>query len=107
MQKSPPYAAPVYHVAVLFEEPEINCLISELISARGIKTRIITDTTDVQENEKLATEPQFLRGLNPDKKATCLVIGNKESLLGLPGIKLTRPLTENKIQQALEEFLSL
>lgn len=96
----------IFQVAVLFEEPEITNLFSTLIGFHGIKTRVIIPGDSLLENERIVTEPQFIKFIPEDKKSSSLLIGNKEALDEAPGIKLARPLTENKILQAIDKFLS-
>lgn len=94
------------HVAILFEEPAINDLLAELMSARGIKARILAPGEALLAEERLITEPQYLTEVPQTKLESCLVIGNKEALQNSPGIKLARPLTETKILAALDRFLA-
>lgn len=96
----------VCQVAILFEEPAINAVFAELIQARGYQTRIISPAQPLLENERLITEPQFLSVCPEEKKLSCLLIGNKDAISNLPGIKLARPLTESKIMQAIDQFLA-
>jgi hypothetical protein len=96
----------IFQVAVLFEEPEITNLFSTLINSHGIKTRIIKSAQELLENERIVTEPQYLAQIPEDRRKNSLLIGNKEALASAPGITLARPLTENKIIQAIHEFLS-
>ncbi len=96
----------LFQVAVLFEEKEISDLVSILISSHGFKTRKIQPGEEIQNNERVVTEPQFITYIPEDKKQNSLLIGNKDTLAQAPGIKLARPLTEDKVLNAIHEFLS-
>lgn len=93
------------HVTICFEKDTISELFSELLRARGIKTRIITSLNEAQGETKIITEPQYMPKLPNEYKLECLIVGNKESLKGLPGVQLSRPLTEQKIEAAFSRFL--
>jgi len=80
----------------------IGELFSELLKSRGISTRILSRPEEFSELAPHITEPQFFRAA---ASARCLVVGNKETLKGLDAVILSRPLTEEKIEQALSEFL--
>jgi hypothetical protein len=98
-------------ISICFEEDSINDLFSALLRSRGVKTRIISsfkeiDKTDIHSRIKVITEPQFASEIPEDLKHDCLVVGNKESLKGISGITLSRPLTEQKIETAIESLLN-
>ncbi len=92
-------------VSIYFEETEINLLFSELLRAKGLRTRILSSAEEADGFTKIITEPQYFPDLPAPYKKDCLVVGNKESLKGISGVHLSRPLTEAKIEQALLEFL--
>ena len=92
-------------IAILFEDPKINLLIAGLLNARGFQTRIIEGAADLSADEKVVTEPQYFSQLPRRLKKSCLLIGNREALDGADAITLARPLTEEKIEEAIGEFL--
>ena len=106
MIQTPRNSTKVFQVAVLFEEPEITDLFSSLIMLKGVRTRILQPGEDLLENERIVTEPQYLNHIPENKKETSLLIGNSEALKCAPGMTLSRPLTEMKVMQAIDKFLS-
>ena len=92
-------------IAICFEEETINLLFSELLNVRGVKTEILESIDDFSGKMKLITEPQFLDSIPHKHHHRCLVVGNKDRLVGLESITLSRPLTEEKIEQALRNLL--
>lgn len=92
-------------VSICFEEEEINHLFSELLRSRGVATRILKSVDEANGETKVITEPQYFPRIPADYKNSCLIVGNKESLKGLTGVHLSRPLTEFKIESAIESFL--
>ncbi|MCO6429944.1 MAG: hypothetical protein J5J00_03720 [Deltaproteobacteria bacterium] len=93
-------------IAILFGEPQINLLFSELLKARGLRTQIITDASILEPSVKVITEPQFFESLGQENKKRCLVVGNKDALRAVDALSLSRPLTEAKIEAALSRFLA-
>ncbi len=92
-------------IAICFQDDTINYLFAGLLESRGIHTTIVETVENLDATTKLITEPLFLGHLSNDKLQHCLVVGNKESLKGLSAITLSRPLTEEKIELAISEFL--
>lgn len=92
-------------VSICFEEAEINILFSELLRSRGVPTRILPSVKEAAGNTKIITEPQYFPNIPESYKTSCLIVGNKDSLKGLSGVLLSRPLTESKIEMAIEKFL--
>lgn len=92
-------------VAIYFEEPSITALFAELLEANGCNTRTLTDITEVAKHTRIVTEPQYFSHLKPDHYNDCLLVGNKNALKDLPVLTLSRPLTEDKIESAISQFL--
>lgn len=92
-------------VSICFAEEEINHLFSELLRSRGVPTRILQHVSEANGETKVITEPQYFPQIPDSYKQSCLIVGNKESLKGLTGVLLSRPLTEFKIETAIESFL--
>ena len=105
MERHPSASVDPLEIAVFFEDRKINLLISGLLNARGVRTRIITSTEDLSAMDKVITEPQYFPRLGARSRKHCLLIGNREAVEGANAITLTRPLTEEKIEQAMAEFL--
>jgi|GEM_PF-1616180 len=94
-------------VCVYFEDETITQLFSDLLEARGIHTQILTDLEQMPNGSetKIITEPQFFQFLDKSSHGKCLIVGNKEALRGIAALSLSRPLTEEKIENALAQFL--
>ncbi|MBN8549547.1 MAG: hypothetical protein J0M12_09550 [Deltaproteobacteria bacterium] len=100
------YTSALCTVSICFADPMINHLFSELLEARGVKTAIVPTIEAAARETKIITEPQFFPDIETTRHGECLVVGNKESLKSLNVLSLSRPLTEEKIESALEQFLS-
>lgn len=94
-------------VCICFEDETINEIFSALLEARGIHTRILSDIQEAGQNSKVITEPQYFPKLDPTCQTKCLLVGNKDRLSGTSALALSRPLTEEKIEQALSQFLRM
>lgn len=94
-------------VAIHFQDEVISELFSELLEARGVRTWIVEALDALPAELRVVTEPQFLPLLNEEARSRCLLVGNKDSLKGLEVLSLSRPLTEEKVETALEKFLQL
>jgi len=99
------YSSTLCTVSICFADPTINDLFSALLEARGVKTAIVTTVDQAPKETKIITEPQFFPQLDAERHNACLVVGNKESLKNLNVLSLSRPLTEEKIETALAQFL--
>ena len=92
-------------VSICFEDDGINQLFADLFEVRGVKTHILRNILEFMGDTKLVTEPQFYSLLGEEHRSKCLLVGNKEALKGLHAISLSRPLTEVKVESALNQFL--
>lgn len=92
-------------VWVWFEDETIATLFSSLVEAKGYSTMQLLPGSQLSEDSWLVTEPQYLPQLSHVKPQRCLLVGSKGALQGYTGPTLSRPLTEEKVEQALEGFL--
>ena len=92
-------------VAVCFEDPVINHLFAELLQVHGVNTEIIWDIRDLKGGTKIITEPQYFASLPSSCRQKCLLVGDPDVLEEFEAPGLSRPLTEEKIDRALCEFL--
>lgn len=94
-------------VHVCFVDPGITYLFAHLLQSRGIEVIIEENLSAVAAGAKVVTEPSVLRETT-DKFSgnNLLLVGNDRTFDGLPGIFLARPLTEEKVEHALDTFLS-
>lgn len=81
-------------------------LFAELMRAQGVNPSVLETLDNLSGETRVITEPRFYRALPETYRSTCLVVGNKESLKGLTGHALSRPLTEEKIEAAIDAFLA-
>jgi hypothetical protein len=93
-------------IAICFQDDTINYLFAGLLESRGVHTTIVETVENLSPSTRLITEPLYLGHLSSDSLQHCLVVGNKESLKGLSTVTLSRPLTEEKIENAISEFLN-
>lgn len=92
-------------IFVLFEDEDVNLILSELLGSRGVTPCVISQVAELPADSKIVTEPKYFDGLNNAQRKNCLVIGNKTSLENIEALCLSRPLTEEKVERALSEFL--
>jgi hypothetical protein len=92
-------------VFILIEDEDVSLLFSELIRANGLDTQIVASEKLIPDAAKVLTEPRFYDNLTEAQRQASLVIGNKTALGGIHTATLSRPLTEDKIINALEAFL--
>lgn len=94
-------------VSVCFNELEISFLFAEVLSARGMETYVYTDTRAIPVGTKMVTEPYcFARMSEAQKENDCLIVGGQNlEIIPCNAHTLERPLTEEKVELALEQFL--
>ena len=93
-------------IAILFEDPRITQLFSELLRANGVETVILESAQDLSSDYALITEPQFYPLMDGSQKTNCLLVTNpNQSSPNFNCTVLSRPLTEEKIEAALKAFL--
>ena len=92
-------------VAVLFLEPQIRELFAELLAARGLKVSELASPSEFSGETKIITEPIYFPLINTNSKEQCLVVGNSDAMGKIQALCLARPLTEEKIENALKAFL--
>ena len=93
-------------VAILFSDKTVTFLFSQLLQTRGVETNTIERIEQLTESEKIITELQYYKHLSQEAKQRCLVISSQIPQ-NRDGIFLTQPLTEAKVENALDKFLSL
>ncbi len=93
-------------ISILFHDHNIAALFAELLISMGENIRLIQDITDLEEGDKIITEPQYFSALSNERQQNCLLIGKKASLVGLRAQSISQPLTEEKIVTGLQEFLT-
>jgi hypothetical protein len=94
-------------VAICFADTDITFAFAELFRAIGVPVELMADLKHFTGNQLLVTEPQYMRYLDDQSIGKTLLVGNKETLPESGSTTLSRPLTEEKIEVALSQFLSL
>lgn len=95
-------------VAVLFTEEAIGQHFAELLDSMGVAARACPKSIELKtlpSGTRVVTEAVYFPELSPMQRRQCLLVGPSSSLDGLPALKLTQPLTEEKIESALAAFL--
>lgn len=93
-------------VAVLFRERIVTMLFADLVAVHGSAVQVIKDISELRPGRKLITEVQYYEQLDEPQRASCLVVGSSEQLRRVTAPSLSQPLTEEKVERALENFLS-
>lgn len=97
---------PKKDICILFTDDDIAEVFHELLSSMGTEVTLIDQVDSIPEGSSLITEPSYVPLLPSSIHEKCLVVGNRGALEGLPTLCLSRPLTEEKVESALREFLS-
>jgi hypothetical protein len=92
-------------VAIFFQDETINEIFSALLEVRGVPTCIIGGLEELDSEARIITEPYFFSRLQESQHDRCLVVGNKDVLQNIKALSLSRPLTEEKVEEALSLFL--
>ncbi len=99
--------APPDTICILFEDPAIKKIFAQLVVSRGFSPKIIDDIADIQPDSKVISEANYFVHLDRDMQRKCLVVGDNTGIENTAPVCLTRPLTEEKVEAALEEFFRL
>lgn len=94
-------------VYILFEDPAIKNVFAQLLTARGCHAEAVDDIAEIQPDAKVISEANFFIHFSRETQNRCLVVGDNTGIEQLAPVCLTRPLTEEKVEQALEEFFRL
>ncbi|NMC63161.1 MAG: hypothetical protein GYA55_08325 [SAR324 cluster bacterium] len=94
-------------VCILFEDPAIKKIFAQLIASRGFQPKEINDIEEIIPNSKVISEANYFIHLDRETQNRCLVVGDNTAITNLAPVSLTRPLTEEKVEAALEEFFKL
>lgn len=92
-------------VTICFQDPQITLLFAELLAVRGVEVHMSPDLKEFDGSTKIITEPFFFPRIPASLQSGCLLVGDQESLNGLQSLQLCRPLTEDKVESALNHFL--
>lgn len=93
-------------IAVYFKDQGIAHLFSALLGAVGQNGVAVSDLSMVSGDALVITEPLFYPLLNENQKQRCLLVGPADSMRNIQANCIEQPLTEEKIDAALELFLS-
>jgi hypothetical protein len=93
-------------VGVFFADGDVASIFAELLEVQGVPVEVLASPGELAGHTRVITEPRYVKEIAPDNYPHCLVVGNKECLNGLPTLALSRPLTAEKVEQALRAFLA-
>ncbi len=93
-------------VAVCFLDPEVTSIFADLLVARGVEVEILESICDFRGDKKIITEAIYFSLIDSHNQNKCLVVGNREALDKVTSHTLCQPLTEDKIESALLNFLA-
>jgi len=93
-------------VCICFLDDRITGLFAELVAGRGVPVAVVDSFDTLDPEVRIITEPHFLPDVRPDQYGRCLVIGEVRGAPYEEVASLPRPLTEERIEQALDHLLS-
>jgi hypothetical protein len=100
-------AAPA--IGILFSDASITEVFAALLESRGRKVQILQDPKQLssvpRQELQLVTETCYAASLGTQQYKSCLVVGPASSSSTENVISLTQPLTLQKIESALAQFL--
>jgi len=94
-------------VVILFESPRISGLFLDLLQSRDIPSQVIDSCSELAADTRIITEPQYFEELLPAQRQRCLLVGQPGQLPGHTVATLSQPLTEDKIERAIQDLLAL
>jgi|GEM_PF-4659209 len=89
-------------IAICFKNKKISSLFSSLLTNLNLEIKEVNSVKNLPNHYKIITEPVFIDSKNLNN--TSLIVSNTKTNLG--NFNLTRPLTENKINTKLNEFIN-
>lgn len=93
-------------IAVCFQDQRIATLFAELIKARGNTPLLVSQIEEAHATTRVITEPELFEELPAPADHFCLIVGNREVATPTQTVQLTQPLSEAKIEAALDKFLA-
>lgn len=93
-------------VHICFRDRSITAIFSELLQARGIATHIVPEAEKLPRSGRIITEPHIFEDLPLSDSVQFLIVGGTLSEQTPHSTHLSQPLTERKVERALEQFLT-
>ena len=94
-------------VSLCFLDQAVTRIFAALLQARGIPVQVLGSIVELQEESLVITEPAYYSMVRPSHQGRCLIVGNPEALEKITDLSLRRPLSEEKIENALAALLAL
>ena len=104
--QTPPNNKDTELVGIFFTDSDVASIFTELLQSQGAPACMLSDPTELRNHTRIITEPRYFPEIRPEHYQKCLIVGNKDCLLSLPLPTLSRPLTEEKVLDALAAFLN-
>ncbi|MCI5064140.1 hypothetical protein MRY87_00290 [bacterium] len=92
-------------IALYFQNTTTAAAFSELISTLGFTPYTVASREELRSAKKIITEPKFYEDLSTEQQSSCLVIGNQYTSAAMSCPVIRQPLTPQKVQQGLQDFL--
>jgi hypothetical protein len=92
-------------VAVCFHDLAIAHLFAQLLRNRGGTPLIVREIEAAHSTRHVITEPELFEELPAPANHLCLIVGNRPVDTPTPAIQVLQPLSEAKIEAALDRFL--
>lgn len=95
------------HVSICFADAPIAALFTELFEAHGACASVIEHPAQASMEGLLVTEPQYFSDVPEELLTRTLVIGNNDTVHQFASYSVARPLTIEKVEQAIVRLLQL
>jgi hypothetical protein len=94
-------------ISLYFLDEEISEAFGELLQSIGFQTETLQSLQELASAQKIVTEPLFFDSLSSLQQESCLLVGNSATTEKFPCPVIRQPLTPEKVQRALQEFLGV
>ncbi|MBX7137299.1 MAG: hypothetical protein K1X83_04875 [Oligoflexia bacterium] len=95
------------NVSLCFLDQGVTSIFAALLRARGIPVQVLGSIVELDRDSLVITEPAYYSIIAPTHSGRCLIVGNPEVTEGTSDLTLRRPLTEEKIDEALAALLAM
>lgn len=92
-------------IGILFYQPEISIIFADLLDVLQINNQILSDETEIFENDYLITELKYFNLIKSNIGIKCIVVGDQLEQ-DSDAILLEQPLSQRKVLQAISLLIN-